>query len=226
VHILDHQHEADLPGNFHQQVNQPGKQPITLPLAHRACGARVRRQQPRHQSPGLHSHILRRPIQRPIEQDASFLPAERVQRLGNREQRQSFRQRQARPPPRQAPLGVLQPLRDKPCLPDSGVADDQQEPGTPVQRRPQTGQLGLTADENTRAGHAASLACTKRAPQQAEHNRQTSPPNTPSAWSRAYAQASLTACEVLVLRSRCRRGNVGLPRVCWLGWSAGTWLPG
>jgi hypothetical protein len=120
--------------------------------------------------------MLRRPSQRPIEQDASFLPAERVQRLGNRQQRQPFRQRQARPPHRQALLGVgvPQPLRDKPCLPDPGVADDQQEPGTSVQRRPQPGQLGLTADENTRAGHAASLACTKRAPQQAEHNRQTS----------------------------------------------------
>ena len=178
MHILDHQHEAELPGNFHQQVNQPGKQPITLPLAHRACGARVRRQQPRHQPTGLHPDILRRPGQCAFEQDASVLPAERVQRLGNRQQRQPFRQRQARPPHRQAPLGggVPQRLRDKPRLPDSGVADDQQESGTPVQRRPQTGQLSRTAHENTRPGHAASLACTHPAPQQAR----TQPPGQPA----------------------------------------------
>jgi len=28
------------------------------------------------------------------------------------------------------------------------------------------------------------------------------------------------------VRSRCRRGNAGLSRARWLGWSAGMWLPG
>ena len=46
MHILDYQHEADLAGNFHQQVNQPGKQPITLPLAHRPAMPALDVQQP------------------------------------------------------------------------------------------------------------------------------------------------------------------------------------
>ena len=140
MHVLDHHGEPAGPGGRGEQFGDAGEHALALPAPRPGLGLLQAGEQPHR----LGLRVGRDSGQRVGQQGAVLDPAQRVERLGYRQERQLLGQRQAG-----APHGphLAQALGHEPRLADPGVARHEHQPRPPGQRGTQIGQLAAPASE-------------------------------------------------------------------------------
>ena len=151
VHVLDHHGEPGPPGHRRQQLGDPGEHALALAAHRPGPGPCIRGLQVRQQARRLGLRVRRDGGQRVRQQRAALEPAQRVECLADRQERELLGQRQAGAPGRQRPA---QALRHEPRLADAGVTRHEHQPRPAAQRGAQVGYFTLPAGEHHRTDQA------------------------------------------------------------------------